>query len=168
MLPSALSGDIIYIIIAGIGDNVTAGGEIFVNSCHSEPVRTLAWESPGFSHRAVRLQVSVLDHRPQSYGLRGCSLHTLMEPCPHPQRYCDHCSITVHSPTDCARRSRDFPTGQENEILAHARAISASQMKSQPAVSMKSNPPIRRRGGFHPRRGFHHKSDFSHPQGGFN
>jgi len=41
-----------------------------------------------------------------------------------------------------------------------ARMISAMQMKSSATPQMKLNPPIRRRGGFHPT-----KLDFTHPQG---
>jgi hypothetical protein len=39
-------------------------------------------------------------------------------------------------------------------------------MKSKPKAWMKLNPPIRRRGGFHPTKlDFIVEDDFTHPQG---
>ena len=47
-----------------------------------------------------------------------------------------------------------------------ARMKSAMQMKSSATPQMKLNPPIRRRGGFHPTKlDFIVEDDFTHPQG---
>jgi len=47
-----------------------------------------------------------------------------------------------------------------------ARMKSAMQMKSSALPQMKLNPPIRRRGGFHPTKlDFIAAGDFTHPQG---
>ena len=57
----------------------------------------------------------------------------------------------------------NFSSPLYNEILAFARMKSAMQMKSSAMPQMKLNPPIRRRAGFHPCRGFHRRRRFIPP-----
>jgi len=54
----------------------------------------------------------------------------------------------------------------KNEILADARMKSANADEIFALPQMKFNPPIRRRGGFHPTKlDFIAAGDFTHPQG---
>jgi len=54
----------------------------------------------------------------------------------------------------------------KNENLAFARMKSAMLMKSSASPQMKLNPPIHRRGEFHPMKlDFIVEDDFTHPQG---